>query len=288
MIDLNALQVFATVAKTGGVRAAARRLEVTQPAVSQRLRALERSLGAKLYGRAENRLVLTEAGQNLLAACQSSLDCLVRLDSRLMARPQELQGVVRLISLSEYSKASLLPKIQRFRKDHPGVRFMMEYRPPSEMLPMLFRQEADVIFTKENPGKPQVEARAVFTEEYVFVGPRPRRRISWEDLGRLPILSCRSEDAYWYEFQDRLAKRGIRLPPPAIEVAEFESLFRMAGAGLGYVLAPLHAVRLRATPGLAIHELPFRNIKERIFACRMRTVDPGPAAKAFWERAVAG
>lgn len=287
MIDLNALQVFYWVGKLGGVGAAARKLQVTQPAVSHRLRALEKDLGRKLYGRVENRIVLTEAGESLLRSCSPAFESLAGVDASVRERPAGLEGLIRVVALSEFSKAFLLPRVQRFLARHPRVRFSMEYRAPYEMPPLLLKREADVIFAKEVQAKPQVETRRVFTEEYVLVGPKPARRLSWKELEALPWLSCRSEDNYWHELQRRLIREGGRLPAPAVEIVDVESLIVLAARGVGYALVPLHAVKLRREPGLAIHRLPGAPIKEEILACRLRTVPPGEAARAFWDEVVA-
>lgn len=287
MIDLNELQVFYWVGKLGGVGAAARKLQVTQPAVSHRLRALEKELGRKLYGRVENRIVLTEAGESLLRSCSPALESLANVDASVRDRPAGLEGLVRIVALSEFAKVFLLPRLRRFLARHPRVRFAMEYRAPYEMPPLLLERRADIIFGKELQAKPQVEARRVFTEEYVLVGPKPARRFSWKDLETLSWLSCRSEDNYWHELQQRVIRQGARLPAPVVEIVDIESLIALAAEGAGYALVPLHAVRLRRAPGLAIHKLPGPPIKEEILACRLRTVPLGAAAAAFWDEVVA-
>jgi DNA-binding transcriptional LysR family regulator len=285
MLDLNALHVLHCAAAAGGIGAAARKLGVTQPAVSQRLRALERQAGERLYGRAGNRFVLTDAGRRLVEACRSSFEALERAGTAPESKIPGMRGGVRITALSEFAKAFLLPRIESFHRRHPGVRFQVEYRHPYEMLPLLLRHETDMIFTNETCDKAQVESAAIFLEDFVMVGRGPRRRLSWADLGRLPWLSCRSEDGYWFELERMLSARGLKLPPPLIEVAEIESLLMLAGRGVGVAMVPRHAVELRRLPELATHQVPFRRLTETIRGCRLKTVPPGEAAEAFWRLA---
>ena len=282
-MDLNAIDVFCRVAALGGVGAAAREMRVTQSAVSQRLRSLERSLGRKLYGRAENRLVLTEHGRQLLAACQPELDRLRAAESLLKGSEAHLRGRIRIVALSEFSKVFLLERIKRFSAAHPAVAFSMEYRSPAEMPALLLGDEADLMFTNEPPAKKQLEIVPGFTEEYVLAGPKPARSFSWTDLAGLPWLSCRSQDNSWFEFVETLARNGVRLPRPTVEIADIESLLTLAAQGLGYTLVPRHAMELRTFPGLAAHRIPRWKNEETIYFCRLKTVPMGPALQAFWD-----
>lgn len=283
MLDFDALHAFYWTAKLGGVGAAARELHVTQPAVSQRLRLLQTRLGKTLCGRAGNGIALTEDGDKVYRACAPAFEALASLETAIEGKEQDIQGRLRVVALSEFSKAYLLPRIREFRRKHAKVRFHLEYRLPFEMMASLVRHEVDFAFTIEVSTHPQIEAVPVYVEELVCLGPGPARRLSWEDLGRLPWLSCRSEDHAWFEFEALLQKHGIRLPAPAIEVAEQESLMNLAASGAGYVLAPLHSMKLRKVSGLVRHWLPFPPLRQTIYACRLKTVPLGPAGREFWE-----
>jgi DNA-binding transcriptional LysR family regulator len=288
MIDLGALHVFYWVSRVGGVRAAARELFVTQPAVSQRLKLLERQLGLKLYGRVGNKLVLTEDGRKLFEACRPAFEMLLSMESLMKGQGSALSGYIRIAALSEFSKAFLLPKIERFRAKHPGVKFHIEYRHAYEILSFLGRHEVDLAFTNELHGGPQIESVPGFEERIVCVGPRPSRKLSWTEIGKLPWLSCGSEDNVWFEFEREAAKHGIELSQPAVQVAEMESILKLAAQGRGYALAPVHALKLRAVPRLAIHRLPLPDFKRMIYFCRLKTVPMGRATRAFWDFLLAG
>src|SRR5699024_10664311 len=72
-MDIQALEAFLAVAKTGGFSTAANRLFITQPAVSKRIATLEQQLAAKLFDRIGRQVVLTEAGRTLLPRAQQLL-----------------------------------------------------------------------------------------------------------------------------------------------------------------------------------------------------------------------
>src|SRR5687767_10816079 len=123
-LDIAALHVFYLSAKLGGVGAAARALRVTQPAVSQRLASLERSVGRKLYGRVGRGSQLTEDGRRLYASCRDAFALLESAEAALTGTADEpLAGTVRVTALSEAGKAFVLPALLEFRRRHPAVAF---------------------------------------------------------------------------------------------------------------------------------------------------------------------
>lgn len=283
MLDLGALHAFYWVGRLGGVGAAARELKVTQSAVSQRLKKLEGQFGRRLYGRAGRRLVLTEDGERLLQVCRQVFDLLGSAEAGLRGESTPVLGAVRIASLSEFGKAFLVPRLVAFRRLHPSVEFDLRYAQPYEMLASLSRHEVDFVLTNELYQRPQIESVAVFREEVLCVGPRPARRLSWKDLERLPWLSYGEEDPLWYEFERQAARRGTALPGPVVRAAEMETVLRLAAAGVGYALAPRHAVALRTLRGLAVHRLPMPAQSRWVYLCRLRTVPLGQASRTFWD-----
>ncbi|MBI3288100.1 MAG: LysR family transcriptional regulator [Elusimicrobia bacterium] len=282
MHDLDSLQAFYRVGRAGGVGAAAREMKVTQPAISQRLRRLERAFGRKLYGMAGRRLVLTEEGRRLFAACRQAFDVLEAAGSAFTGRQETpLIGTVRIATLSELSKVFLLPQVRLFRLAHPGVAFDILYQQPYEIVSMISRHEVDFGITNEAYRRPQIELSRAFMESVVCVGPGPARRLSWDDVERLNWMAYGVDDPLWLEFQSLAAKRGARLPGLSLRVSDVESVLTLAAEGVGYALAPAHAVGLRKLRGLTLHTLPFSTIRKQIYFCRLKTVPLGRAGAAF-------
>lgn len=115
---LAALHAFALVAETGSLTAAAARLNVTQPAVSRRLRELEATLGTALLRRGANAVVLTEAGARYAEAVRGALDALRSATAELGAGAQ---GPLRVRAYTTWALRWLIPRLARFRAQHPGI-----------------------------------------------------------------------------------------------------------------------------------------------------------------------
>jgi LysR family glycine cleavage system transcriptional activator len=114
---LGSLQAFVLVAETGSLSAAAARLNVTQPAVSKRLRDLEARLGLPLLQRGPNAARLTEAGTVYAAALSEAFGRIREATAALpgTARP------IRVLAYTTWALRWLIPRMPRFRALHPGL-----------------------------------------------------------------------------------------------------------------------------------------------------------------------
>ncbi|HXJ19263.1 MAG TPA: LysR family transcriptional regulator [Polyangia bacterium] len=122
-LDLNLLRVFAVVAESGGVTEAARRLYMTQPAVSAALRRLTTAVGAPLFVRSGRGLALTGRGQRLRGGLDRHLQPLV--DAALAPAsfdPATSDRTLRL-GLSDSAELWLLPPLLRtLAREAPQMR----------------------------------------------------------------------------------------------------------------------------------------------------------------------
>ncbi|HSK01854.1 MAG TPA: LysR family transcriptional regulator [Kofleriaceae bacterium] len=137
-LDLNLLRVFAVVAETGSVTAAAARLYLTQPAVSAALRRLTEAVGAPLFVRQGRGLVLGSRGARLAGAIRPHLQALV--DAALAPAeldPRTSERTFRL-GLSDATELWLLPALLRaFEAEAPRMRIVA--------IPVQFRTVGDLL-----------------------------------------------------------------------------------------------------------------------------------------------
>src|SRR5262245_16151354 len=96
MLELRHIQVFAEVARVGTFSEAARNLGYTQPAVSQQMKALERSVGAPLFLRSGRVLRLTEAGRMLAHHAEVITASISAAQNQVAAITNLQQGSVRI------------------------------------------------------------------------------------------------------------------------------------------------------------------------------------------------
>src|SRR6188768_1779703 len=119
LMDLVALQIFKTVAETGGITRAAARLHRVQSNVTTRIQQLEERLGTRLFHRHKRRLVLSAEGKLLLEYA----DRLLRLSAEAQAamRDGAPQGPLRLGALESTAAVRLPPLLSSFHLAYPKV-----------------------------------------------------------------------------------------------------------------------------------------------------------------------
>lgn len=116
--SLGALRAFALVAETGSLTAAAARLNITQPAVSRRLRELEAELGVALVRRGANALRLTDDGARYAVAIEEGFARIRKATEALAARPE---APLRVRAYTTWAQRWLIPRLARFGALNAGL-----------------------------------------------------------------------------------------------------------------------------------------------------------------------
>jgi LysR family glycine cleavage system transcriptional activator len=116
---LNALKAFEAAARSESFTRAAEELCVTQGAVSQQVKALEATLGVKLFNRERQRLVMTQAGRDYLAVIRDALDRIAVGTERLMQR--RTSGGLTISTSPDFAAKWLVHRLGRFAEVHPDI-----------------------------------------------------------------------------------------------------------------------------------------------------------------------
>jgi LysR family nitrogen assimilation transcriptional regulator len=120
-MDVRQLRYFGTIAELGSVSAAAHRLGVAQPSLSQHVKHLEEELGVPLLVRSPRGVILTEGGQILLAHAKSILDAVELAVADVRNHAQELKGAVTLGIPSSASNVLSVPLSETVQHEYPGI-----------------------------------------------------------------------------------------------------------------------------------------------------------------------
>jgi len=135
------IRFFLSVERAGSLRGAARSMGVNHATVTRRLGLLERSLGARLFSRTRDGLVLSQAGEDLLGAAESVESDLSAAHRRIGGRDERPRGVVRLSVPPAMLRSFLTPELVVFANKHPGIELDVDL---SHSFSDLGRREADV------------------------------------------------------------------------------------------------------------------------------------------------
>lgn len=143
-MNLNQVQVFCTVAKHLSFSMAAEELFITQPAVSQQVKALERQLNVKLFERVGHKLFLTESGEAVLTHCQAMLTARAEMEQTLAMLRGSGRGRLAL-GANTTGGMYVAPQIARaFRDLSPEVEATLQIETTNRILDRVMQNMIDV------------------------------------------------------------------------------------------------------------------------------------------------
>ncbi|MFB7599779.1 LysR family transcriptional regulator [Streptomyces sp. NPDC056160] len=152
MFDSRHIRTFHAVVNAGTYSGAAAVLGYTQPAVTQQMKALERTVGSPLFIRVGRRMRLTEAGETLARHAEAILGSLSVAEEQVTAITRLRSGRVRVCAFPS-ANATVVPEaLARLAADHPGIRVQLLEDEPPDSLERLARGECDVTLAFTYPG----------------------------------------------------------------------------------------------------------------------------------------
>lgn len=120
------MQFFSVLMRCGSLAAAARELQVSPPAVSKRLAALEARLGVTLLNRTTRRLALTYEGETYLAQARRILGEIEALERELHGARSEPTGLLRVNATLGFGRMHVAPAIAAFSRHYPKVEVQLQ------------------------------------------------------------------------------------------------------------------------------------------------------------------
>lgn len=283
--SLSQLQALVALARERSFSKAARRLRVTQPAITQHVANLAREMGVPLVDVVDRRPVLTEAGTYLAERAQAIVDALGALETDMAEFRQARSGTLRLgatLTIGTYLAPEMLA---RFVREHPGVRVDMRMANTSAIAQALRAHELGLALVEGLINDDAIVTVPFLEDELVLVAPahmiEGKRRIRAADLAHVPFVSREPGSGTRDLGYEALVRSGVR-PHVIVELPSGEAILRAVEAGLGAAILSRFAVERDARAGavrmLTIADLPLRR---SLFIAAMRGRSLSPAQRSF-------
>ncbi|MBK1854531.1 LysR family transcriptional regulator [Verrucomicrobiaceae bacterium 5K15] len=223
-MNLEHLRNFIEVAVEMNISSAAKRLRLTQPALSRQMAVFENDTGWKLFERGAKSIRLTRDGEVVARLGQEMLDGVDRIHAQMR---REIEGAtIRIAYAPSLAGAMLKLAIARFTQLHPQVQVSLADCSTEEMMAGLEQGKYDLVVgvVHEQAG---VEWQALRQERFVVAMPSDhplakKRSIHASDLdqAKLLLLSRTDYPGYWQEVSAYFRAQGIN----AKVAGEFDSL----------------------------------------------------------------
>jgi DNA-binding transcriptional LysR family regulator len=289
-LNLHLVRCFAAVVDHGGVVAASRALNVSQPAISRAVHALEAQLGTALLERRPSggrRSRPTAAGRALALHARVIFDAERSAEATLAA----LQGVQtgRLtVGASPTIAAYLMPAIvARFVRAFPGITVQLEAAPTREIVRRLLRFDLDVAFAEAPVRDSRLRVTAWREDEMIAVAAPThplagKRRISASRLSEGTMLLREPATRTHALVRSALVSVGAE-PRRVLTVEGVEPLRALAREGVGVAVLSRAAVQADVDAGVLV-ELdvhPAFHVRRTFARVSVRGRPPSPAVRAF-------
>ncbi|MGW4486839.1 LysR substrate-binding domain-containing protein [Amycolatopsis sp. NPDC004368] len=244
-MEIREMRAFVAVVEEGGLSAAARRLHVSQPAVTQTVQALERQLGVQLLVRGNAGVQPTEAGMTLASEARAVL---ARHDQAVAAVTRLASGNPLRVGIPLELPPDLLSRaLADLAAAFPDTRVQVVHGSTAGQLALLRKGDLELGLVREHPVGPELDAMPVLEEKLgVLLSKDQAGELAGPDGVRLDALAgldwvgfAREGSPAWYdEIVAIFRSHGLEVGPSTGQSLIPELKFAAVSAGGAFTLAP--------------------------------------------------
>jgi DNA-binding transcriptional LysR family regulator len=166
---ISAFKVFVRVAETESFSAAAREINVGQPAVSKQISALEDYLGTRLFQRSTRSLALTDEGMELLSHARTAIEAVDEALERMKGREGKVSGVLRMTTTASFGRMHIVPRLGLLGLQYPDLKIDLMLQDHNANL---VEQGLDLAIRFGEPSEPNLIAKRMGMIRMVVVASK--------------------------------------------------------------------------------------------------------------------
>lgn len=254
-IDFLGLEAFLSIAERGSFQRAAAHLNLSQTAISHRMRKLEEELGLKLFARTTREVTLTRAGIDFLPKAQKAVDELMQSFDDLKQQGAKRRDRLDIACLPAFAVNYLPPILGKFHKSQSHVQVRIFETPSAAIADLVQSGEVEFGLSVVQTNRWDLEVEAIFASPLALTCPArhafaKKRSIGWAELRNLPLIRVGTKTAIRPMIDDTLAAARVSLNWQ-YEVQHVETAVNLVEVGLGYAIVPTIDVALHRGRGLA-------------------------------------
>jgi DNA-binding transcriptional LysR family regulator len=292
-VEFRHIRSFLSVAETLHFGRSARLLNLSQPALSLQVKALEDELGIQLLSRNRQGTVLTEAGQAFREEAAAALEKLEFAKRKAQWASSGKLGHIRIGFISTAGFEIVPNLIRRFRKSYPDVEFSIRNILTGAQLEMIGDGLLDVGFLRlPIEQRKGIEVTTVHKEPFVAVLPSShplsaRKEIHLRELKGNPfVLNAREHAPGFHDLLTRILSNAGVIPKVVQTVGEMPILISLVDAGVGVSIVPA-SVAKRILSKVAVCSIADRMPESEIGLAFARR-NTAAVVRRFCEFALAG
>jgi len=193
-MDWSDVRIFLAVVRGKSLGEAARALGVSHPTVGRRIKVLEEQAQQALFRRTSDGLVLTDAGDAVMALAESMENSALAMERRLAGNDERLEGLLRISSAEWFAGHVLAPVLLELTRRHPNVvpELIASYR-----LLNLSKREADVAFRIVPFSEPHIVQRRLMSIPYGLYGSAATADVVRRDPDAVGLVLMNTAQAHF-------------------------------------------------------------------------------------------
>ncbi|MFX3635979.1 MAG: LysR family transcriptional regulator [Candidatus Pristimantibacillus sp.] len=192
-MDIRQLRYFMAIVEEGTVSAAAKRLHMAQPPLSQQLKAMEKELGITLMERRGKYLEVTEEGKKLYEFALQMVDLMEEAKMEVKEIGNGTKGNLS-IGLNTFSVAELSNMLQQFQKKYPSVTYKIQQNESAHLCELVRKRSIELAFVRLPLDLDDFFILHLYTEPFYLLTSNSRKKpsigddVSLADLQDLPLM----------------------------------------------------------------------------------------------------
>ncbi|MCB0361808.1 MAG: LysR family transcriptional regulator [Bdellovibrionales bacterium] len=251
-MNLQQLTTFCTVLSEGSMTAAADKLFLTQPAVSQQVRNLEDALGVELLVRGVRQVRPTLQGQMLYDYAKRILYLTQQAEVAIKTMSQDMAGDLRIGTLNSLGLYMISPIVGMFLKHNSRLRIKLVYGSGDKIISEMRNKNINVAILPDLKKEYGIEfehfeKQFLFKDEMWLVGSGRDtslpNNMEIKNLASRPVVSFTEKyPSFRMSFEKKLHEAGVN-PEVVFESDNVGTLKRVIESGLGWGFLPAHSIR---------------------------------------------
>jgi DNA-binding transcriptional LysR family regulator len=256
-MNLDYLKTYLEVIELGSFSEVAKRLSISQPAVSFQIQALERDLGIRLIDRRQRTITMTQAGKRLLHFAESIEKDRERLAYDLSQLRDEVTGDLAIAASTIPGEFLLPPLLAEFKRLHPGITTRMMVSDSLAVISKIQDNEYEIGFCGTLPEGTDLTASKIAEDEIVLiVFPQhpfaEQKKVSFGELAEQPLILREETSGTQRSLESLLLKAGfdLRRYPANLVLGSTQAVISAVEAGIGIAFVSNLAISKSLTLGL--------------------------------------
>lgn len=259
-IDFLGLEAFLSIAERGSFQRAAAHLNLSQTAISHRMRKLEEELGLKLFARTTREVTLTRAGIDFLPKARRALAELEQSFDELKQQGAKRRERLDIACLPVFAVNYLPPILRRFHEVHPQVQVRIFETPSTAIAELVQSGEVEFGLSGLQTNRWDLEIESILASPMALACPvrhplAKKRSVGWTDVRGLPLIRVSAKTAIRSIIDDALAAARVTVGWQ-YEVQHVETAVNLVEVGLGFAVVPMIDVELHQ--GAGVTAVPLR------------------------------